>query len=166
MNSNNLSKQELLKVFEKAIVLSDGVIISISDFKNRFNIVVKFDEDEYNLNFDLRNIGSAYLPNKPFIFRRQVSSFSIDDFPKNLGNNLSLLVGIRLIENSFVIVAWNPFYFLGHKTNRSCYVYKDSMLSAYTNGYYSGDDCKTPVYACASNNLLTLLKEFKENNTI
>ena len=99
---------------------------------------------------NIRNIGSAYLPKKPYILRRQVGKLSFDDLPSNNKKSLSMLIGVANKDNEILLACWNPFYFIGHSTNCSCYVLENSLDKAKNIGLYVGEDCKTPVLVCSS----------------
>lgn len=163
-----LSSEELILELESIFIQSGFLITSLSRSLN--NNFTKFElsknKVEYCIYANIRNIGSAYLPNKPFIMRRQVGKMNFNEIPENTTNTVSMLLAIGIIENKKVLACWNPFYFVGHSTNRSCYVLQSSLEEAVLNGFYDGVDCKTPVLVCSKNNFGQLLKVYLERNTI
>lgn len=164
---NILSSKELLLVMEKILISSGFIIYSVLKGNNNFiEFNIEKNNKKYRIFANIRNIGSAYLPKKPYIMRRQVSKMLIDEIPLNRGNNLSMLLAIKKVENQYILACWNPFYFVGHSKNRSCYVLQQSLENAYLNGLYQGIDCKTPVLVCSEKNMEQLIEVYIERNSV
>lgn len=167
---DTLSKFELLNLFQNFVSKSKFLIIEFKDLKdslnNFYSLIIEKENYFTELIFNIRNIGDAYLPNKPQIKRRQVGKLDFDKLPLNEKKKISLLVGIKLINNEPVLVCWNPFFFVGHQTNRSCYVLESTMNKGLQLGFYTSEDCKTKVYVCNENNFDKLLSYYIEENTI
>lgn len=165
-----MSSHELLLSFEKALVFSEILINSVNnckgELKNFYLVNVTFKNKKMNLYVNLRNIGSAYLPNKPHILRRQVGKLSFNDLPLNNSSSLSMLLGVTYIDEKMVLACWNPFYFVGHSTNRSCYVLEGSLEKAKNIGLYVGEDCKTPVLVCSDSCFGKMLDVYIERNMV
>ncbi len=161
---------ELLLSFEKVLVSSGILINSVEKhkegLKNFYLVRVIFKNEQMNLYVNLSNIGSAYLPNKPYILRRQVGKLIFNDLPVNKNTSLTLLIGITYVNDEIVVACWNPFYFVGHSTNRSCYILESSIEKANCAGLYVGDDCKTPVFVCSSSHFSELLDVYIERNLV
>ena len=164
---NMLSSKELVLEVENIFIQSGFIISSFLDLKNGF---VRFQLSkngvEYIINTNIRNVGSAYLPNKPYIMRRQVGKMNLDDIPDNTGRTASMLLAIASVDGERVLACWNPFYFVGHSTNRSCYVLQNSLETACSNGFYDGVDCKTPVLVCSTKMFEQLLNVYLERNAV
>lgn len=168
--SQMLNHKQLLLFFEKVLTSSNILINSVkeceSELKNFYLFDVSYKDENLFLYVNIRNISSAYLPNKPYILRRQVGKLSFEFLPANKKNSLTLLLGITNEDESIVVVCWNPFYFIGHSTNRSCYVLESSLTIAKNLGLYVGEDCKTPVLVCSTNNFEELLEVYRERNMV
>jgi len=164
---NMLSSKELVLEVENIFVQSGFIINSFCDLKNGF---LRFELNkngvEYIINTNVRNVGSAYLPNKPYIMRRQVGKMNLDDIPVNSGKTVSMLLAIATVNDERVLVCWNPFYYVGHSTNRSCYVLQNSLEAAQSHGFYDGIDCKTPVLVCSNKKFERLLSVYLERNVV
>ena len=169
-SENMMSTHELLLSLEKVLVSSNVLIRSVknceNELKNFYLISVEINNQLIELYVNIRNIGSAYLPNKPYILRRQVGKLSFDDLPPNNKKSLSMLIGIANIDNEILLACWNPFYFIGHSTNRSCYVLENSLDKAKNIGLYVGEDCKTPVLVCSSSHFNEMLNVYIERNLV
>ncbi len=165
-----MNHKELLLTFEKTLVSSGILINSIEkcedSIKNFYQVKIIFKNKQLNLFVDLRNISSAYLPNKPYILRRQVGKLEFDAIPINDENSLSMLIGITCIDDKIILVCWNPFYFIGHSTNRSCYVLESSLEEAKQFGLYDGNDCRTPVLVCLDSCFDKMLDIYVERNVV
>ena len=163
-------KNELLLIFESFLVNSGFLILEMIDIKketpNFHKFVIKTNNKNFTVNIDIRNIGDAYLPDKPHVKRRQVGKLSFEQIPKNKNDTVSMLVGIKQIDKDFVMACWNPFLFLSHITNRSCYLLEESMEQALNSGVYIGKDCGTPVYICSIDHFDQLLDIYINNNSI
>ena len=173
MDEKNLeafNKSELIINFEKIITKSDYLILSFKDLNdtlsNFYSLTIQKDKKIFNLTFNIRNISDAYLPNKPYIKRRQVGKLDFDSLPLNNKTNVTLLLGLKEINGELVLVCWNPFYFVGHQTNRSCYVLESTMEKALQCGFYIGEDCKTKLYVCNETNFGKLLTQYIEENAV
>ena len=169
-SEDTISKQDLLLFFEQTLVLSGFFVEETKDLKSElgsfFLFRIKNNNSEFEITANISNISDAYLPNKPYIKRRQVGHLVFENLPKNTKTKVTLLIGIKRIEDQLVYVCWNPFYFVGHSTNRSCYVNEASLEKTARLGFYSGEDCGTKLYACTSNRFAELIDLFISENAI
>lgn len=92
------------------------------------SIATLLDGKPLSLHFLLKPISGGGWKEKPWVYRIQVRKLEGDEFPKNSSSSLSLLLGACFFEGKPVIVAWNPFRFLFHETNRSCYLRLEDLL--------------------------------------
>lgn len=169
-SQDTISRPNLLVYFQQVLTKSGFLVTNFKDLKgtldNFYSFVVEKGGKKIELSFNIRNISNAYLPNKPDIKRRQVGKLSFEDLPLNRKDCLIMLLGLKLISGELVLVCWNPFYFVGHATNRSCYVLKSTMEKALQCGFFEREDCKTKVYACSSSNFGELLNHYIEENVV
>lgn len=72
-SENMMSTHELLLSLEKVLVSSNVLIRSVkkceNKLKNFYLISVEINNQFIDLYVNIRNIGSAYLPNKPYILQ-------------------------------------------------------------------------------------------------
>lgn len=163
----SLSSRELLLVIQQ-LLISSGYLIQSTDFgtRNFTKIIINKDKKDLCLFVDIRNVCSAFIPGKPYMMRRQVGKMKFEEIPKNLKTQASMLLAVGEVNGELVLVCWNPFYYLGHATNRSCYVLQDSLEKAIIDGLYNGEDCKVPVLVCNSSNIERLLQTYIERNAL
>lgn len=169
-SEDTLSKFDLLVLFEQLITKSGFIITNYKDIyetlDNFHSLTVEKDKKQFELIFNIRNVSDAYLPNKPEIKRRQVGKLEFDSLPFNQKKRAVMLLGLKVYNGEPVLVCWNPFYFVGHATNRSCYVVESTMEKALQCGFYAGEDCRTRVYACSGSSFEKLLSLFIEENAV
>ncbi len=167
-NLTSLSKNDLLLCFEDVLISSGFVIYNLEMDKNTnfYKFVVNKNKKEFVLFVNISNINEAYIPNKPFIKRRQIGALVLDNIPQNTGNQFSMLCGIKKVDEEIVLCVWNPFYFTNHTKNRSCYVVSDSIYDALKNGIHFGIDCKNTVYLCNRISFEKLFDEYILKNRI
>ena len=165
-----LTSGDLILALKKSLITSGFSVESIyqcdGDLKTFHKLEISFNNDKMTLFINVRNIGSAYIPKKPYIKRRQVGKLLLEKIPPNTKNSLSMLIGIIRVDNIFVYACWNPFYFIGHSTNRSCYVLDSSIEYALQNGVYDGEDCKTPVLVFTEPNFNNIINIYLNRSVV
>lgn len=166
--SNSLSKNDLIFHFETILINSGFVIYSLKfDSESNFYMFdLRKEKKEFKLYVNLSNINEAYIPDKPFIKRRQVGAMDLNLIPQNTGNQISMLCGIKIVDENIVVCVWNPFYFTNHTKNRSCYVLESSIIDTLKNGTHFGVDCKNNIYLSDKYNFAYLLDEYIMKNRI
>jgi len=151
----------------------------IKDFLLNSNIAVLSvsKKDEYFYAFDIevngakkiiniypKNIVNSGWSEKPYIKRIQVPSFLGKTIPLNNKEQCSLFLGIAFVNNKPIFAVWNPFTYVFHKTNRSCYVNVESLDICYHNGLYKTIDSKKEIILCDKDNFGQLLEIYFEEN--
>lgn len=129
-------------------------------YPNFVDIETQLDEKPLMIHANIRNIGSAYLPNEPTTRRRQVEGLDVFKLPKNSASSITILVGLASAEGSMIITIWNAFNFCMHKTVRSCYVTEDSLLEAAQYGISFEKYGMIPSYSCQASRLREALGSF------
>ena len=92
-------------------------------------VTIEIDGRPLRLNFVLRALGTGGWKDKPWIYRIQIGVLGEDALPRNGNGELSLLLGLFYLGSSLALAAWNPFMYVFHKTNRSCYLKEDDIRS-------------------------------------
>lgn len=160
-----LSKIELVNAFQKILINNHYNIIEFNsdNKKNIFkHIKCLKNNTNYSFYFNISNLNKAYLPKDPTVKRRQISSLNIDNIPTIKTDAISFLLAYCEIENKAIFVAWNPFYFTEHKTNRSCYANKDDIIDAYNKTYIKSKYGKTPFFVFTETGFDNFINEYIE----
>ena len=116
------------------------------------------------INIYPKNIVNSGWSEKPYIKRIQVPSFLGKTIPLNNKEQCSLFLGIAFVNNKPIFAVWNPFTYVFHKTNRSCYVNVESLDICYHNGLYKTIDSKKEIILCDKDNFGQLLEIYFEEN--
>lgn len=170
--------------------MNDIIDNSSLDMKQRIDLIKEFfmnaniqvssvsKEDEYFYTFKVRidsidklfyiypkNIVNSGWSEKPFIKRIQVPSFFGKNIPINNKSQCSMFLGIAFVNNQPIFAVWNPFSYVFHKTNRSCYVNVESLDICYHNCFHKTIDSKKEIWLCDKNNMGKLLEMYAEENS-
>ncbi len=100
--------------------LTDGAIHRVD---------LEIDGKPLRLNFVLRTLGTGGWKDKPWIYRIQIGALEEGQLPRSGNGELSLLLGLFFLDGTLALAAWNPFMYVFHKTNRSCYLKEDDIRS-------------------------------------
>lgn len=122
---------------------------------------VKVDGKHIRLNFILRALGTGGWKDKPWIYRIQVGAFKEAALPRSGKGELSLLLGVFYLDGSLALAAWNPFMYVFHKTNRSCYLKEEDIqpLAKESSGVFVGKATYPAPILCREDSLKELLSE-------
>ena len=106
------------------------------------------------------------IPSVSSLMRRQVAALDVGLLPQNKDGEVTVLLGVCEIDEKKVFAIWNAFYFVGHKTNRSCYVSAKDLLEASESGLAISSYSDTPVYVSTTERFAEALDKFIEVNCI
>lgn len=161
----NLNKSELINAFQKVLIDNHFNIIQYNAGEKKSNFKTIYCEKEnkqFSFCFNISNLSKAYLPKDPTVKRRQISSLNMNEIPMITKNNVTLLLSYCEINTTSVFIAWNPFYFTEHKTNRSCYVNEKELLDVISENYIKSKYGKTPVYIFTEQGFERFISEYIE----
>lgn len=114
--------------------------------------------------FLIRNIVHSGWKEKPHIKRIQVQNFSINnpELFKPLNNSsFFFFVGYYNFDGNPLFVYWDPGRYTHHITNRSCYVYLNTLVEAYKKGYIETVNMNKRVWVLTSENFNLFLNNYK-----
>ena len=167
ISNGSLSLKQRIDILKNFFVSSNLEIFEINNFSDEFlTFVTTLEGKKVSLNFLLKNVVNSGWANKPEIKRIQVKAISQENIPINTSNSCSLFAGIAFVNNEAVLAVWNPFMYVFHKTNRSCYVRVESLAIASRDGFLKTEDCKQEVLICDSKHFDSLLNVYLERNSI
>lgn len=162
----DFDKNRLLNLFQNVLTSNGYTIMSVSKLDKFYNLKVFKDEREITFSINLSTIKNAFLPKDPTVKRRQIGHLEMCEIKTITKNVISLIIGIAKICDEYVFVCWNPFYFTGHKTNRSCYVTHESLVQMKFNNYYRVKYGNTPSYLFTQSGFELFIDKFIEENGI
>lgn len=119
-------------------------LIKISN--SQLDAIIDIDGKKYSFITLLKNITGAGWKDKPKIKRVQVSNITDDCYVKDSNAVFNLIIGYYNYDNNPIIVCWDAYRYLNHKTLRSCYVSVDSLKLGYLKGYYDGVDSSQKIW--------------------
>ena len=165
VDNSNLSLKQRVDLIKEFLLRSNVELFSAEETENGF---VKFDikngKDVFSLHILPKNIVNSGWAEKPYIKRIQVMSFLGKNIPLNTKENSSLFLGIAFVNNEPIFAVWNPFAYVYHKTNRSCYVNVDSLALCSREGFIKTVDSKQVVLLCDKNHFGDLISYYHEEN--
>lgn len=164
-----MTKDRLLAIFETALLKAGFLIVEATKDKSypkMTDITIQIDKSIIVLHANISQISSAYLPGNSNAMRRQIAALDMETLPKNTKQSATILVGYYDDGNVGVFALWNAFYFVGHKTNRSCYVNLSDLEAAAKTGLLFSSYSKTPVYLAKDEKLKECLIKFIDDNAI
>lgn len=167
VENGNFSKTQMIDIIKKYLLLSD---IQLLDVLNKSNNFVQFDvfinDKIISLNMFLKNISNGGWKEKVDKKRIQVPAKNIRDLEMNTDIFCNMLVGFCIVNNKPLIAVRNPFRYMFHKTNRSCYTNVFDIATSYTKGFYSAKEAQKTVYYSDATHLKTLIEKYIEGNAI
>lgn len=157
------SQKELFAIFEDILNKSGIVIIDKGnvDFGVKYLIWHPLLKENINMYVNLKNICGAGRCTKPFIKRIQTKE--ITNIIKTTDKQCYLLGGICFYGDKFLFACWNHQNYIDFKTIRSCYVFEESLLNAYKDGFYRSRDLGQWVYICNEDSFDKLILYYIEN---
>lgn len=165
VDNSSLSLKQRIDLIKECLLRSDIELKDVSEGENGF---FKFDiiceNESFSLHILPKNVVNSGWSEKPYIKRIQVMSFLGKEIPLNTRENSSMFLGIAFVNNEPVISVWNPFSYVFHKTNRSCYVEVESLVLGSHEGFIKTIDSKQIVLVCDKYHFGDLIKFYHEDN--
>lgn len=121
----------------------------------------KYEERPMHFKFCLKSLSFGGWPDKPWIYRIQVSPFGKKEFPYSDETHTSALLGICLVDGKEVICGWNPFSYSNKETNVSCYVLAENLESLKGRSVVKGEAKGERVIIAKGDCFKDFLREFR-----
>ena len=159
VENSALNIKQRIDLVKQALILSDIELLDCSNKGEYFHeFLINYHCRRFSLNLFIKNIANSGWADKPYIKRIQVPSLLGKTIPKKGNDSISLFLGIAFVSGDPIFVAWNPFSYVYHKTNRSCYVLVQSLANAFQCGLFKTVDCKKEVVLCTQSNFGRLIE--------
>ncbi len=129
---------------------------------------IESDGKPFRLNFVLRSLGTGGWKEKPWIYRIQIGALKEGALPMARDGELSLLLGLFYLDGAPALAAWNPFMYVFHKTNRSCYLKEGDIrsLSEDPSGVYVGKETYPAPILCRGDSFGKFLAECRKRYSL
>lgn len=165
VDNSSLSLKQRIDLIKECLLRSDIGLKNFSEGENGFyRFDIAFGNESYSLRILSKNIVNSGWSEKPYIKRIQVPSFLGKEIPLNTMQNSSMFLGIAFVNNEPIIAVWNPFSYVFHKTNRSCYVNVKSLVLGFHESFIKTIDSKQIVLVCDKGHFGDLVKYYHEDN--
>lgn len=167
INNADLSLKQRIDLFKTFLLESSIDLIQLDNFNDDFtSFTINLDGKKFKLNLLLKNVVNSGWADKPLIKRIQVKAMTQDQIPINTELSCSMFCGFSFVNDEPILSVWNPFMYVFHKTNRSCYVNCNTLALCARDGYIKSVDSNQEVLNCNKNNLKKLILEFINRNAI
>lgn len=167
IENGQLTQKQRIDLVKSFLLESDVELLSEKDKPNSFHgFSVKILGKQLELNILTKNVVNSGWVEKPYIKRIQVTSFIGKQIEKNTDGSCSLFLGIAFANSKPIFIVWNPFLFVFHKTNRSCYVNVESIARCFHLGFLKTNDARKDVYLCDSKHFSELIERFIDDNSV
>lgn len=156
---HSLNTNEINIKLKNFITNSSFTIKEFSDIEMPYKYRIEDVARKIKVNFICKNITKSGWEDKPDIVRIQIKNIS-DMFIYTNKNEALLLCGLCEVNDKWLLVVWNAYRYMNHKTNRSCYVYKDSLKNCYENGYGFFRDFNQETWICDEYHFNLLVRDY------
>ena len=129
-----------------------------------YECIIEKENEKYDIFLYLKNITGAGWIQKKSIKRIQVSNVRIDSYENKIFANDSiflLMLGYYNFDNNPIVVAWDAYRYINHKTVRSAYISVDNLVCGYQKGYLVTTDASQKVWIFDSHHLEDFLLDYK-----
>lgn len=164
-----LKPKDLYSKFTEFISMDKYKIIKVLGKRsNPYEVLIENEEGRiFYLVFHLKNITGAGWKNKPRHKRIQVENIKDkkpNAFIESAMNRTIISFGYYDFDDNPIMVAWDAYRYINHRTIRSCYVTVDTLLRGYQRGYYEGMDSSQKLWVFNANNFDRFLNEYIKYN--
>jgi len=170
MESNNeiivkLNKKQLTDIFESFLLQSNFAIES-KDYNND-HLYVKINDGarKFDLYFILKNISSSGWKDNYDIQRIQIGNIK-DKLVTTNKRRTHMLCGLTYYKDKYILVVWNSYLYTGHTTNRSCYIYTDTIKKCHEKGYVFSHEFDQEIWLCDSSKFGLLIRDYISYNYV
>ncbi len=145
------TKKELFDRFASFIQNSGYSVYEwVRSNKAPYELII-YDQDNkpLYLSLYLKNITGAGWQDKPKIKRVQVTNVRVtapDNYVNTTDNQSLMVLGYYEYDDNPIMVAWDAYRYVNHKTMRSCYVNIDTLIRAYQLGYLTTTNASQKVW--------------------
>ena len=162
---DKLNKKQLLDIFDSFLLESNFAIENKSYESNLLNVKLNDGARKFDLYFILKNISSGGWKDNSDIKRIQVGNIK-DKLVTTNKKRTHMLCGLIRYENKYILVVWNSYIYTSHNTNRSCYVYSNTIKKCYETGYVFSHEFDQEIWLCDSSKFGLLIRDYISYNYV
>ena len=154
-----LNKKQLLEVFESFLLQSKFAIEYKNYTEDPLDVKLNDGARKFNLYFILKNISSGGWKDNQNIKRIQIGNIK-DKLVTTNKVRTHMLCGLIYYKDKYIMVVWNSYIYTNHNTNRSCYIYFDSIKKCYEKGYVFSHEFDQEIWLCDCHNFALLIRDY------
>ena len=156
---NKMSQFEIDEKIKEFIICSNFKVKQNNIDEMQFIYHIEDVARKIRVHFLCKNITSSGWSDKPDIVRIQIKNIS-DVFFYTNKNKTFLLSGICLYRDKWILIVWNAYRYMNHKTNRSCYVNMSTLEQCYNDGYTFSKEFNQETWLCDVDNFKLLIRDY------
>lgn len=153
------SIEEINENIEKIIIHSLFKIKNKSTKKNPYIYKIEDVARKINVYFICKNVTSSGWSDKPGIVRIQIKNIS-EIFIYTNKNETMLISGLCMYKDKIILIVWNAYRYMNHKTNRSCYANVEMLENCYNKGYFFSRDFDQEIWLCDEWHFNLLIRDY------
>lgn len=160
-----LNKKQLLDIFDSFLLESGFAIESKNYDDDPLNVKIKDVGRKFDLYFILKNISNGGWKDNSDIKRIQIGNIK-DKLVTTNKKRTHMLCGFIRYENKYILVVWNSYLYTSHNTNRSCYVYSNTIKKCFETGYVFSHEFDQEIWLCDSSKFGLLIRDYISYNYV
>ena len=165
VRNGDLSYKQRVDLIKRCFMICGIDLVDEKPLDNGFyHFDILLDGKQISLYVLSKNIVNSGWSDKPFIKRIQVKPYKLNEVEKNTLDTSSLFIGIAYANEIPICVAWNPFMFLYHNTNRSCYINVELIARCQHEGMIKTKSSGQDVILCEPAHFKELIVTFLNSN--
>lgn len=160
-----LNGKQLQDIFNSFMLKSE---FGISDIKNENGkSIIKLNDGvrKFELHYILKNISNGGWKDNVSIKRIQIGKIT-DGLITTNRIRTHMLCGITKYQDKFILVVWNSYLYTNHSTNRSCYIYQETIKNCYDRGYILSHEFDQDIWLCDESHFNLLIRDYINYNYV
>ena len=160
-----LNKKQLSDIFDSFLLQSNFAIENKNYNSDPLNVKINDGARKFDLYFVLKNISSGGWKDNSDIKRIQIGNVK-DKLVTTNKKRTHMLCGLTHYEDKYILVVWNSYLYTSHNTNRSCYVYTDTIKKCYETGYVFSHEFDQEIWLCDCTKFGLLIRDYISYNYV
>lgn len=166
VRNGDLGYKQRIDLIKKCLIICNIDLISETQIDSFYHFEILLHGKKIKICAVLKNVVNSGWSDKPFIKRIQVKRFNSSELLKNTSEGCSLFIGLAYTNEAPIFVCWNPFMFLFHTTNRSCYIDVSLLARCQHEGFISTMSSNQKVILSDTNHFDKMIEKYIEFNAV